>query len=196
MSDATIFYIVGGTLATLSVVIAFVGMRSENFPSASQMKAVIPLFAVMVAASATWAVLSAREEQAHKAEEAKHAAEEGTEHGPEEEQAPSEQDDPSKEPVENDGPGDASAGAAVFVDIGCGGCHTLADAGSDAAVGPDLDQALEGKDAEFIETAIVDPNADVAAGFGPDIMPGNYGEELSSDDLADLVAYLLEVVAQ
>ena len=36
--------------------------------------------------------------------------------------------------------GDAAAGAAVYSSAGCGGCHTLAAAGSAGNVGPNLDQ--------------------------------------------------------
>jgi sulfite dehydrogenase len=34
----------------------------------------------------------------------------------------------------------ASAGKKVFASAGCGGCHTLKDAGSSGNVGPNLDQ--------------------------------------------------------
>jgi mono/diheme cytochrome c family protein len=37
--------------------------------------------------------------------------------------------------------GDPAAGKAVFTSAGCTGCHTLADAGSNGNVGPNLDQA-------------------------------------------------------
>jgi mono/diheme cytochrome c family protein len=37
--------------------------------------------------------------------------------------------------------GDATAGKQVFATAGCTACHTLADAGSNGAVGPNLDQA-------------------------------------------------------
>ena len=39
----------------------------------------------------------------------------------------------------------------------CGGCHTLADAGTNGQAGPNLDKVLKGKDAAFIEQSIVDP---------------------------------------
>jgi mono/diheme cytochrome c family protein len=38
-------------------------------------------------------------------------------------------------------PGDAAAGKQVFLTAGCAGCHTLADAGTDGTVGPNLDGA-------------------------------------------------------
>ncbi len=37
--------------------------------------------------------------------------------------------------------GDATAGAEIFASSGCGGCHTLAAAGSSGNVGPNLDEA-------------------------------------------------------
>src|SRR6185312_6360759 len=43
----------------------------------------------------------------------------------------------------------------------CGACHTLADAGTSASTGPDLDDGLKGKDANFIKQSIVDPDAEV-----------------------------------
>ena len=86
--------------------------------------------------------------------------------------------------------GDAAAGKAVFADAGCGGCHTFKAAGTNGSVGPNLDEALKGKDADFIEESIEDPNAEVAQGFAPNIMPQDYGSQLSSKEIADLVAFL------
>jgi cytochrome c6 len=37
--------------------------------------------------------------------------------------------------------GDPAAGKAFFTSAGCGGCHTLADAGTNGKVGPVLDEA-------------------------------------------------------
>ncbi len=42
------------------------------------------------------------------------------------------------------GGGDPVAGKAVFESAGCGGCHTLAAAGSTGSVGPNLDEAKPG----------------------------------------------------
>lgn len=42
--------------------------------------------------------------------------------------------------TETGGQGDATAGKAIFTGTaGCGGCHTLSDAGTSGAVGPNLD---------------------------------------------------------
>ena len=86
--------------------------------------------------------------------------------------------------------GDPAAGKKVFADAGCGGCHTFKAAGTSATVGPDLDEALKGKDSAFIEESITDPNSEVASGFPPNIMPQDYASQLSSQELADLVAFL------
>jgi mono/diheme cytochrome c family protein len=86
--------------------------------------------------------------------------------------------------------GSAEAGRAVFLDQGCGSCHTFSPAGSTGTVGPNFDEALAGKDAAFIRQSIVDPNAEVASGFSAGVMPQNYEEQLSPEQLDDLVAFL------
>jgi mono/diheme cytochrome c family protein len=86
--------------------------------------------------------------------------------------------------------GNAAAGKTVFAGNGCGGCHTFTPAGSKGTIGPDLDKVLQGKDAEFIRESIVNPNAEIAQGFQPNVMPQTYGQQLSSKQIADLVAFL------
>jgi cytochrome c oxidase subunit II len=86
--------------------------------------------------------------------------------------------------------GNAEAGKAVFTEAGCGSCHTVAAAGSSGQVGPNLDEALKGKDAQFIYNSIVNPDAQIAEGFQPGLMPKTYGEQLSQKQLGDLVAFL------
>jgi cytochrome c oxidase subunit 2 len=88
--------------------------------------------------------------------------------------------------------GGAAAGKAVFAAQGCGGCHTLADAGTAGTTGPDLDKVLEGMSADQIHQSIVDPNAEIEKGFGPNIMPGNYGDVIPAERLDALVDYLEE----
>ena len=78
----------------------------------------------------------------------------------------------------------------------CGTCHALADAGTTAQVGPDLDKVLAGKNADFIRKSIVDPNAEIAPGFQPNVMPATFGESLSQQQLDSLVEYLLETAGK
>jgi len=84
------------------------------------------------------------------------------------------------------------AGKQVFAANGCGGCHTLSDAGSNGQIGPNLDDALKGQSDAQIKQDIVDPNAKITPGYGPDIMPGTFGQTISPTDLDALVAYLKE----
>jgi cytochrome c oxidase subunit 2 len=85
------------------------------------------------------------------------------------------------------------AGKQVFAANGCGGCHTLADAGSNGQIGPNLDDVLKGQTDAQIKEDIVDPNKEIAKGYGPDIMPQNFGQTISPTDLDALVSYLKEV---
>jgi mono/diheme cytochrome c family protein len=86
--------------------------------------------------------------------------------------------------------GNAEVGKAVFATTGCSGCHTFKAAGSTATVGPNLDKALQGKDATFIRESIVDPNAEIAKGYQPNVMPQNFGDQLNDVQVNDLVAFL------
>ena len=52
--------------------------------------------------------------------------------------------------------------------------------GRPSTTGPDLDEALAGQDAAFIEESIVDPNAEIAQGFQPDVMPQDFGTTLTA----------------
>jgi cytochrome c oxidase subunit 2 len=75
----------------------------------------------------------------------------------------------------------------------CGACHTLADAGTNATTGPNLDEVLPGMTPEQIREAIVDPNKEIEEGFGEGIMPDNFEQLLTPEELDALVKYLDEV---
>jgi cytochrome c oxidase subunit 2 len=89
-------------------------------------------------------------------------------------------------------------GESVFTSAGCGACHAFSPAGTDAEVGPGLDDlASAAEDAgvpveEFVRQSIVDPNAVVAEGYQPDVMPNTYENTLSDEQLDGLVQYLVE----
>jgi cytochrome c oxidase subunit II len=93
------------------------------------------------------------------------------------------------------GGGGGQAGGAdaeqIFTSAGCSGCHTLAQAGATAKVGPDLGK-LGDADADFIRTSIEDPNAEITKGYKPNIMPQDFKDKLSKEELDALVKYLLE----
>jgi cytochrome c oxidase subunit 2 len=92
------------------------------------------------------------------------------------------------------GGGEEQAGGAegeqLFTSAGCAGCHALAAADSNADVGPDLGQ-LGDVEAAFVRESIVDPDAEIAEGFQPGVMPQNFGDELSDEEIDALVEYLL-----
>ena len=85
-------------------------------------------------------------------------------------------------------------GRETFVGDGsCGACHLLADAGTTGSTGPGLDRALSGRTDDEIRTDIVAPNAEIASGFSANLMPPNFEETLSAEQLDGLVAYLATV---
>ena len=93
-------------------------------------------------------------------------------------------------PEEEAPAGDPAAGKALFASNGCAGCHTFEAAGSTGAVGPNLDESLEGKDAAYVQQSIVEPNAEVAEGYNAGVMPSF--QQLSEDQVNDLVAFLTQ----
>jgi cytochrome c oxidase subunit II len=89
---------------------------------------------------------------------------------------------------------DETSGEAIFTSAGCGGCHAFEPAGTDAEVGPSLNSVDPGGQSleDFLLESIVDPNAELAPGYQPDVMPGTYESSLSADQLDALVQYLAE----
>jgi len=89
-------------------------------------------------------------------------------------------------------------GQAVFLQAGCGACHTISGISS-GNIGPVLDglvsragSRVSGLTAEdYIRQSIMDPSAYVVEGFSDGIMPPNIAEVLSEDQINDLVAFLL-----
>jgi len=77
--------------------------------------------------------------------------------------------------------------------------HALDDADASASVGPDLNELAavaedreQGTSAEdYVREAIVDPPAFVVEGYSGDTMPGNYGDQLTAEEIDALVEYLL-----
>lgn len=76
------------------------------------------------------------------------------------------------------GRGDAAKGKQIFATQGCGGCHTLADAGSSGNVGPNLDESKPAFD------LVVDR---VTNGKAP--MP-SFKDKLSEQEIDDVAAYV------
>lgn len=73
---------------------------------------------------------------------------------------------------------DAVAGQQVFSSAGCGGCHTLADAGAHGSLGPNLDE---------LRPAYAQVRQQVIAGGGS--MP-SFAKQLSPKQIRDVAAYV------
>ncbi len=107
-----------------------------------------------------------------------------------------------KAPVKPEEGGEAPAGGlvaegeAIFASQGCSGCHSE----QDSPVAPTL-HGIYGKeialadgstvtvDDDYLYESISDPGAKLAKGYN-DIMPKNYGADLSEDQIQALVAYI------
>lgn len=81
-------------------------------------------------------------------------------------------------------------GGQVYANNGCASCHTMEAAGSAGNVGPNLDENLPGQEAAEVETSIVDPGADLVAGF-EDLMPATYEQTIPAEELKLLVEFLV-----
>jgi cytochrome c oxidase subunit 2 len=78
----------------------------------------------------------------------------------------------------------------VFVQQGCGSCHTLSAAQTTGTTGPNLDNVLKGQSPDEVRESIVNPNAKIAPGFQAGVMPEDYGQKLSKQQLDQLVQFL------
>ena len=93
----------------------------------------------------------------------------------------------------------AAAGRHVFTSAsaGCSGCHTFAAAGASGTLGPNLttrvpaDAEKAGKQlGSFVEQSIVSPNAYIAEGYPRNVMPQDFRDRLTQEQLAELVAFI------
>ncbi len=84
----------------------------------------------------------------------------------------------------------AKTGPEVSKKYGCGGCHKIA--GEQGAIGPDLTKIGAKKNAAYLTRAVLDPNADIAAGFPGGMMPPDYKDKMTAGELQLLVDYLVK----
>jgi mono/diheme cytochrome c family protein len=87
-------------------------------------------------------------------------------------------------------------GAQVFANNGCGGCHTLAAAGSGGVTGPNLNEVLPGQTTAMVKESIEDPNAQIAKGYPANVMPQNFAQTISAKEINQLAEYLVEETAK
>lgn len=104
-------------------------------------------------------------------------------------QAPSPTPAPAPAPTTTDGPaepgaaGDAAAGKVVFTGS-CGGCHTLADAGTSGSIGPNLDDRPP-------SVALVTGRVTNGQGAMP-----SFSDSLTPIQIADVSAYVSSVAGK
>jgi mono/diheme cytochrome c family protein len=105
---------------------------------------------------------------------------------------------PTPTPSAEDLADPVARGRRVYLDEGCGGCHTI-EGLSAGVVGPNqtnigsmAETRIPGMSAEdYIRESILDPSAYIVEGYQDNIMPKNYDELIEADQLDDLVAFLL-----
>src|SRR5215210_1325560 len=207
MDDQTIFIIVGLTLVAMALIVSFLGLRSDDFPpSRGVLLGGIAVFAVVVAGALTFAWKSATDEQTTRDEEI--ASGERPSPGETQEEMVQEfqastaessgdaaEGEPGGAPETEGGPTTASVdGAALFDSQGCSGCHALQAAGASGDVGPDLDAELKGESVAFIEESIVSPDSEVEEGFSAGIMPDDFEQQMSPEELDALVQFIADSV--
>jgi mono/diheme cytochrome c family protein len=192
-------------LVVLALVVSAIGVKSEKFPPGrGVLLAGVALFAVLIGFTLVFAWQGGEDEQEHR-NELRASGEEPTPAEVMDEMLAATEETrledqgeaiAAGESISEDEEGITSAtdGAAIFEEQGCAGCHALAAAGSTGTTGPDLDVELNDENAAFVEESIVDPEAEIDEGYGGGIMPNNFGEELSQEELDALVSYIVESV--
>ena len=211
--NETLFYVLGIALVVIALIVSAIGLRFERFPASKSVLALgIAILVVMVGATATFAWLQAEDEQEHRDEEIA-AGELPSPSEVVEAEATGESVGEVEAQAEPGGGGEGGGGQAsgggqapgggqpsqavlaegerLFDDEGCSGCHSLQAAGATGEVGPNLDTALQNQSPAFIETSIVDPQAEIAEGY-QDLMPTTFGDSLSQQQIDALVQYLVQ----
>jgi mono/diheme cytochrome c family protein len=92
----------------------------------------------------------------------------------------------------------AETGEQIFTAAGCAACHTFSEAGSNASVGPNLDELAQAagerqpgtSPEQYVEASLLDPDAFTVDGFQAGVMP-SYEGRLSEEQVQTLVEYLL-----
>jgi cytochrome c oxidase subunit 2 len=90
-------------------------------------------------------------------------------------------------------------GRDLFIELGCGACHTRTDASTLGVIGPNLDgygevaaTRVQGLSAiAYTKESIVDPNLYIVEGYPSGVMPQNLGERLSVEEIGAIINYLL-----
>jgi mono/diheme cytochrome c family protein len=163
--------IVAGIFIVFALASSFLFPRSNpDFPGKRLPLFVAVTVALLVAMLTAMAVFAREpeEEGAHGGTETTHTETAG-------------ETEPAQPPADEEAQGDAEAGKAVFAEAGCGGCHTLADAGSSGNIGPNLDELQP--DHDLVATTVTN---------GKGAMPPFQGQ-LDEEQIQDVAAYVSSV---
>ena len=186
----TLLLVVAGTFIAFALIVALVVPRSRPGFPANRLGLFVGVCVVLFLAQLSAVFLLAEKGEADEpvVEETSTTPTEttptettGTETTPTE-TTPSETETETTAPTEVQG--DPVAGKEVFLTVAsppCAGCHTLSDAGSTGAVGPNLDEASPSYD-KVVER--------VTGGAG--VMPSFQGK-LTDQQIADVAAYVSSV---
>lgn len=96
---------------------------------------------------------------------------------------------------------DAECGQRWATEYGCVACHSV---DGTQIVGPTwlglsgsgvtlADGSTVTADIEYLKTSILDPNAQLHEGFNPDIMPSNFSDRLSAEQIEQIIAFIQSV---
>ncbi len=104
--------------------------------------------------------------------------------------------------------GDAAKGETLATTQGCVGCHVSTNTGPAWAAGagaPGIGERAATRftqpdytgnattPEQYLLESIVQPNVFVVQGYPENLMPGNYGQTMTAQDAADLIAYMLSI---
>lgn len=78
---------------------------------------------------------------------------------------------------------------ALMAKFTCNACHMINGKGGDA--GPNLSKIGATRERAYLRRALLNPNADVAKGFEPDMMPAELGEQMYAVEVETLLDFLV-----
>ena len=90
-------------------------------------------------------------------------------------------------------------GRQLFQRFGCSGCHALSDAGASGQVGPNLngigaragDTKPSDNAEDYVRESVTSPNTFIVPGYPENVMPQDYAQQMTPQELDALIKYLL-----
>ena len=82
----------------------------------------------------------------------------------------------------------------MWIEQGCGSCHTFEPANAHMPMGPDLQLSLHGKSRDYVRESIELPSKHASPGWGTGAMPEDYAQRIAPADLDLLVDFIVDGV--